>query len=75
MLLTHVPGTNNYEHLKTVNNIKYYTFKEAAVAHGLLGDDNEYHLSLKEATEIKTRRLLSHLFALILADCKVSNAY
>ena len=65
MLLTHVPGATSYENIRTVNNIIYKTFKEAAVAHGLLGDDKQYNLSLEEASQIKTGKQLRkflHIF-------------
>ena len=50
MLLNQVTGATCYQDIKTYNN----SFKDAWVARGILGDENEWHLCLQEAAEIKT---------------------
>lgn len=39
LLLTHIPGATSYMDLQTINGIIYSTFREAAIAHGILEDD------------------------------------
>ena len=39
LLLCTVPGATSYEHLRTVNNVLYPSFKDACTALGLLEDD------------------------------------
>ena len=41
-LLGVVSGPRSFEHLRTVNNIVYGTYKEACIARGLLEDDQEW---------------------------------
>ena len=72
LLLTHVPGAKSYKDLRMVNNILHSSFKDACIAYGLLGDDKEFNLCLKEASEIKTGNEIRHLFALILSSCEVT---
>ena len=71
MLLNHVTGATCYQDIRTYNNIIYDNFKEACIARGILGDDNEWHLCLQEAAEIQTGVELRNLFALILSTCDV----
>ena len=73
MLLTQVTGATSFENIRTYKNVIYKTFKEACIARGILGDDNEWHLCMQEAAEIQTGSELRHLFALILSTCDVSN--
>ena len=73
MLLTQVTGATSFENVRTYKNVIYKTFKEACIARGILGDDNEWHLCMQEAAEIQTGSELRHLFALILSTCDVSN--
>ena len=75
MLLNHVTGATCYQDIKTFNNIIHDTFKEACIARGILGDDNEWHLCLQEAAEIQTGVELRNLFALILSTCDVVDLY
>ena len=75
LLLTHVPGVTSFTDLRTIKNIIYPTFKEACIEYGLLGDDKEFDLCIKEAAEIQTGYELRHLFALILSSCDVTYPY
>jgi hypothetical protein len=72
MLLTHIRGATCYEDLRIFENKIYSTFKESCIARGLLGDDNEWNLCMKEASEIQTGSELRNLFALILSTCEVT---
>lgn len=67
LLLHHVRGAKGFEDLRTRDNIVYNSFKEAAIARGLLEDDREIISCLQESSSIRTGRALRELFALILA--------
>jgi len=69
MLLNVVHGAQSFEHLRTVNEIVYTTFKNACQALGLLQDDLEWDQCLKEASMIQSGHQLRHLFATILIHC------
>lgn len=49
LLLTTVRGPQSFEHLRTINNTLYPTFKSACIALGLLADDNEWITCFNEA--------------------------
>ncbi|XP_077199856.1 uncharacterized protein LOC143840327 isoform X2 [Paroedura picta] len=66
LLLLHVPGATSFEHLRTFNNIPCATFKEAALHHGLLQDDNVWDATMAEAALCNMPRPLRDLFAYIL---------
>jgi hypothetical protein len=42
LLLTAVKGATSFEHLHTVDDVVYGSFKEACFARGLLEDDREW---------------------------------
>jgi hypothetical protein len=44
LLTTHVTGATCYKDIRTYKNIIYETFQKACIAHGILGDDNEWNL-------------------------------
>ncbi|CAG8540210.1 12608_t:CDS:2 [Dentiscutata heterogama] len=66
LLLTKIRGPQSFDHLKTVNNITYPTFKDACIALGLLEDDNEWKQRLEEAAIMRSGAQLRLLFAVIL---------
>ena len=70
MLLNTVPGATFFQHLCTVDNITYDTFKDACVALGILQDDREWDDCLQEAGTIKSGRQLRKLFSTILLFCE-----
>ncbi|XP_050889401.1 uncharacterized protein LOC127094636 [Lathyrus oleraceus] len=49
LMLTHVKGPRSYNDIKTVNNVKYDTFRDACFAMGFIGDDRELIAAIKEA--------------------------
>ncbi|KAG5539260.1 hypothetical protein RHGRI_019723 [Rhododendron griersonianum] len=42
LLLNHIPCPTSYAYLRTIGGRTYGTYREAAVAHGLLSDDKDY---------------------------------
>lgn len=58
ILLHHVPGVVSWEDLRTTNRgtaqaVVHPTFKAACIARGLLEDDNEWHVCLSEAAQVR----------------------
>jgi len=70
MLLNIVPGATSFQHLRTVDNIVYHTFRDACNALGLLQDDREWDDCLEEAGAIRSGGQLRRLFATILLFCE-----
>ena len=62
LLLTVVRGAQSYELLRTVEGILHATFKSACIAHGLLGDDEEWARCFAEAVLFSSGRSLRILF-------------
>ena len=73
ILLTKVCGATSFEHLRTVQEILYPSFKEACNALGLLQNDEEWDQCLKEAGQIQSGAQLRSLFATILLFCNRQN--
>ena len=70
MLLNIIPGAISFQHLRTINGIIYNTFRDACGALGLLQDDKEWDLCLREAGTIKTGAQMRELFATLLLFCE-----
>jgi ATP-dependent DNA helicase PIF1 len=50
ILLNNVAGARSFKELRTVKDVEYYTFREAAEALGLIDGDNSWDDVLKETT-------------------------
>jgi hypothetical protein len=74
MLLQHVRGPRNYEHLRTVNGQLYDTFKEACVALQLLKDDAYLVNCLQEAANSRVPAALRKFFAHLIIYCDVTDS-
>ncbi|GET67424.1 uncharacterized protein LOC104885245 [Rhizophagus irregularis DAOM 181602=DAOM 197198] len=70
MLLTHVRGASSFDDLKTVEGHVCGSFKEACIRLGLLQDDTEWDVCLREACCIRMGQQLRLLFATILIFCQ-----
>ncbi|CAA0815513.1 Unknown protein, partial [Striga hermonthica] len=66
LLLLHVRGPKSYKHIKSFNNIIAKSYHEAALARGLLQDDNTQELCLEEASLFKMPYEMRRLFANLL---------
>jgi hypothetical protein len=66
LLLTAVKGATSFEHLHTVDDVVYGSFKEACFARGLLENDREWIQCLEEASAMQTGSQLRSLFITIL---------
>jgi hypothetical protein len=69
ILLNSVCGAQSFEHLRTFNGTLYPSFKDAAIARGLIENDDEYSRCLEEATSFSTSPRIRDLFATILLFC------
>jgi hypothetical protein len=66
-ILINIPGATSFEFLRTVKNIVYPTFQEAAIELGLMEDDKEWDECLSEAINSTTDiKKLRSLFVMIL---------
>ena len=62
LLLHHVPGAASFAELRTVGGVVCETNKEACRLRGLLQEDGEWDLALREATE--TQMMMMMIWAL-----------
>ncbi|CAN1837197.1 ATP-dependent DNA helicase PIF1 [Linum perenne] len=62
MLLHTVRGCTSFEDIKTVNGVKYDTFKETCSAYGFLADDGEWNHCLREVSLTATSYQMRMLF-------------
>ncbi|MCH81881.1 helicase-like protein, partial [Trifolium medium] len=65
-LLTYVRGPTSFDDIRTVNNVKYNSFKDACFALGLMDDDKEFILGIKEAGHWGSGAFLRRLFVILL---------
>ena len=68
-LLTIVKGSTSFEDLRTIAGVIYPTFRDACIAYGLLEDDGEWVICLRDASEMQTGTSLRQLFASLLLFC------
>ncbi|CAG8545394.1 4618_t:CDS:2, partial [Gigaspora rosea] len=73
LLLTHIKGPTFFKDLRTINNILYPSFKMAAIQLGLLENDQECDLCLRETLLYQMPKQLRQLFATILIYCRPTN--
>ncbi|CAG8542921.1 7313_t:CDS:2, partial [Cetraspora pellucida] len=57
-----VKEARNFEELKTIDGITYFTFKESAQHREFLENDNEYRFCMSEAKEFQMPNQLHNLF-------------
>ena len=74
-----VRGPRSYQDLKTFDGVSYPSFQDACKARGLLEDDGEWRLCLRDATEMQPESQLRQLlicffvFSSMLLFCQVSS--
>lgn len=73
LLLSTVHGPTLYQHLKTINDHQYHTFKDACKQLGLLNDDNEWHEVLEERAKCKFPNQIQELFVHIIVNYEVTH--
>ncbi|XP_074376704.1 uncharacterized protein LOC141718223 [Apium graveolens] len=59
--------------LQTVNGVHYSTFKDACKSLGLLDDDNEWHVVMKECVVSSFPAQIRQLFVHIIVNCQVTD--
>jgi hypothetical protein len=65
-LLGYARGPTSFDELRTVDNVKYNTFKEACFALGLMNGDGQFIHAIKEASFWGTGMFLRNLFVALL---------
>uniref|UniRef100_A0AC35THX5 ATP-dependent DNA helicase n=1 Tax=Rhabditophanes sp. KR3021 TaxID=114890 RepID=A0AC35THX5_9BILA len=65
-LLLHVAGPQSAKYLRTVNNVVYKTFFEAACELGLVNKEENFREILKEVAETSFPRAIRNFFALLI---------
>lgn len=74
LMILYIRGAASYKDLRTVDGTEYATFKEAAMALGVLDDDMEVERCLKEASQISTSaRRVRWMLAYLLSAGEVAN--
>ncbi|KAI5422461.1 hypothetical protein KIW84_045778 [Lathyrus oleraceus] len=74
LMLTHVKGPHSYNDIKTVNNVKYDTFRDACFAMGFIGDDREFIAAIKEANHWGSGQYLRLLFVHMLLSGSINRS-
>ena len=69
MLLMIVKGATSFDALKTVDGEICETFHDTCLKRGLLEDDGEWEICLRDAADIQTGSQLRRLFATLLLFC------
>ena len=73
LLLNHVKGPKHYPDIQTVKAVTYDSFKNAAIALGLVKDDYIWIECMKELYDWQTNiHHIHQLFATIIAKCEVN---
>ncbi|KAI5419702.1 hypothetical protein KIW84_043750 [Lathyrus oleraceus] len=72
LMLTHVKGPRSYNDIKTVNNVKYDTFRDACFAMGFISDDREFIATIKEANHWGSGQYLRLLFVHMLLSGSIN---
>lgn len=71
LMLLHVPGAISDSDLRTpAGSSGPLSYKDAAVARGLVNDDREYDLAMEEAAALRSAPRLRELFAYLLVHCE-----
>jgi ATP-dependent DNA helicase PIF1 len=73
ILLNNIVGAKSFKELRTVKNVDYHTFHEAAEALGLIDGDSSWDDALKEATLWSMPSSIRRLFATILVFGELTN--
>lgn len=73
ILLHKIRGPTSFNFLKTVNGIICESFQEACLQLGFLENDQQWHETLKEATETDSPEKIRACFAIMISCCQLSN--
>ncbi len=75
LLLNHVKGPTSFEDLRTVDNVVYDSFKEAAIVRGLLRSDLAWENTMREAIVHQMPNELRQLFSIICVFGEPTDAF
>ena len=65
IVLNFVKGSTSFESIRTINGVRYDTYKESCYALGLLEDDTEWNDFLAEGANWASGNELRNLFVMI----------
>ena len=69
-LLLNITGPTSFEDLRTVNDVVYNSFQQAAIAHGLCEDDTQWDKCMQEIEATSSPQKLRDLFITIITQCQ-----
>jgi len=69
LLLLHVRGATSFQDLRRVGDTVHRTYQDAARARGLLMNDDEFRMCLKEACEVAMPGAIRELFVTMIVFC------
>ena len=73
LLLDHVKGPQSYKDIQTVKGVIHDSFKDAAIALGLVKDAYIWIECMKECNDLETNiHYICHLFATIIVKCELN---
>ncbi|KAG2192304.1 hypothetical protein INT47_004424 [Mucor saturninus] len=75
LLLNYVRGAKSIEDVRTVDGVVHETFQAAARVKGLLADDEQWDLCLRESATFQSPIMLRRLFVTILVFCEPSSPF
>jgi ATP-dependent DNA helicase PIF1 len=75
ILLNNIAGARSFKELRTVKDVEYHTFHEAAEAQELIDGDNSWDHALKEEIIWAMPPSIRRLFATILVFGEPSNVH
>ena len=70
--LNHITGATSFTDLRTYNGTAYGTFKECALAMGLLADDKEWFTAMEETSSHAMPAQMRATFAVLLQYCNIT---
>ena len=73
ILLLHVRGATSFDFLKTVNDITYKTFTEAAIALNLVDNDTQWYEFMEEIIHNEIAFMARYSFIMMLIHCMPAN--
>ncbi|GAU39679.1 hypothetical protein TSUD_320920 [Trifolium subterraneum] len=71
LLLNYVRGPTSFDEIKTVDNVKYASFKDACFASGMMDGDKEFIHAIKEASHWGSGAFLRIMFVILLVSSQL----
>lgn len=72
MMVTHVRRPRSYDEIKTFNNVKFDSFRDACFTMGFIGDNKEFIVAIEEASHWGSGHYLRLLFVHMLLSSSMN---